>query len=211
MNPFENPKIVDGYEAWYETTGRRADHLEKALLQWQLSRFPPVSTLLEVGCGTGHFARWFQEQGLRVTGLDISVPMLTQAAHFDKLPYVQGNAFALPFPDGRFDLAAFITTLEFIPDPVLALVEALRVARQGVILGVLNRQSILGRQLKRAGGPVWEAAHFFSPAELIQVVRRAAGEPVTISWRTTLWPVWPGMLPLPWGAFIAMAVQRRSS
>jgi SAM-dependent methyltransferase len=210
MNPFENPKLVEGYEAWYETTGRRADRLEKALLHWQLSRFPPVSTLLEVGCGTGHFTRWFQEQGLQVAGLDISVPMLFQAIHFDKLPYVQGNTFSLPFPGGSFDLVAFITTLEFVPDPVLALVEALRVARRGLILGVLNRQSILGWQLKQAGGPEWGAARFFSPLELTQTVRRAAGETVAITWRTTLWPVWPGMLRLPWGGFIGMAVRRRS-
>jgi SAM-dependent methyltransferase len=97
MNPFENPALVDGYEAWYETTGRRADHQEKALLHWQLSQFPPVSTLLEVGCGTGHFTRWFREQGLRVTGLDTSFPMLTQAARFDNCHIHKVVRFLYPF------------------------------------------------------------------------------------------------------------------
>ena len=31
---------------------------------------------LEVGCGTGHFTRWFGGQGLQATGLDLSLPML---------------------------------------------------------------------------------------------------------------------------------------
>jgi hypothetical protein len=83
------------------------------------------------------------------------------------------------------------------------------VARQGLILGVLNRQSILGWQLKRAGGPVWEAVRFFTPGELAQTVWRAARVTVEITWRTTLWPACPGKLPLPWGGFIGMAVRRR--
>ena len=207
--PFDNPTLVDGYEAWYETAGRRADHLEKTLLRWLLTHFSSVHTLLEVGCGTGHFTSWFRKQGLQASGLDISALMLAEAGQLNRLPYVRGDALALPYSSGDFDIVALITTLEFVSDPVLALTEALRVAQHGLILGVLNRQSILGRQLKREGGTVWEAARFFKLAELVQEVRQAAGETVTIAWRTTLWPIWPGMLPLPWGGFIGMAVQRR--
>lgn len=209
MNPFADPALVDGYEGWYETTGRRADHLEKALLQWLLSHFPEANTLLEVGCGTGHFTRWFRSQNLQAVGLDASAPMLAEARRLDGLSYVQGDALALPFPDRGFDIVALITALEFVPDPTLALAEALRVSRFGLILGVLNRQSLLGRQLKRTGGPVWEAARFFSPAELSRAVRLASEDALAVDWRTTLWPLWPGMLPLPWGGFIGMAVQRR--
>ena len=32
LNPFASPDLALSYEAWYETTGRRADYLEKALL-----------------------------------------------------------------------------------------------------------------------------------------------------------------------------------
>ena len=52
------------YEAWYETAGRRADRLEKALFKQLMTGFPHAHTLLEIGCGTGHFARWFGELGL---------------------------------------------------------------------------------------------------------------------------------------------------
>lgn len=209
VNPFDNPAVVDGYEAWYETAGRRADRQEKALLRWLLSRFPGAKTILEVGCGSGHFTRWFGTQRVQAVGLDASALMLAEARRLDGLPYVRGDALALPFPDRGFDIVALITALEFVPDPALALAEALRVARSGLILGVLNRHSLLGRQLKRAGGPVWEAARFFSPAELSQAVRLASKETLAVDWRTTLWPLGPGMLPLPWGGFIGMAVQRR--
>jgi SAM-dependent methyltransferase len=207
-NPFANPDIASSYEAWYETSGRRADRLEKALLERLLARFPWARTLLEVGCGTGHFSRWFQEQGLQVIGLDLSQCMLAEAVCLGGPPCVCGNSLALPFPGDTFDLVAMITTLEFLADPVQALAEALRVSRQGLILGVLNRQSLLGRQLKKEGGPIWDAARFFAPADLAWMARHAAaGRRAEVTWRTTLWPVWPGALPLPWGGFTGLAVR----
>lgn len=207
-NPFADPATVAGYEAWYQTAGRRADHLEKALLGRLLVGFAGASTVLEVGCGTGHFTRWFREGSMRAVGLDLSRPMLVEAIRLGSPPCVCGDGMVLPFWGGGFDLVVLITTLEFVPDPVQALTEALRVARCGLVLGVLNRQSVLGRKLRRAGGPIWEAAHFFTPGELVHLVRRAADErPVKIAWRTTLWPLWPGSLPLPWGGFSGMAVR----
>jgi len=207
-NPFNGSATVAGYEVWYETTGRRADYLEKALLRQLLTGFPQAHTILEVGCGTGHFTRWFGEQGLQAAGLDLSWPMLAEAARLGGPPCVRGDALALPFSDGAFDLVTLVTTLEFLPDPVQALAEALRVVQQGLILGVLNRQSLLRWQLKGKGGEVWEAASFFTPAELGDLVQRAAaGRRVEVIWRTTLWPVWPSDLPLPWGGFIGMAVR----
>ena len=140
-------------------------------------------------------------------GLDLSRPMLTEAVRLGSPWCVRGDALTVPFSTGAFDLVALVTTLEFLPEPVQALTEALRVAQQGLVLGVLNRQSLLGRQLKREGGPIWGAARFFTTAELSQLVHRAAaGRPVEIVWRTTLWPVWPGMASLPWGGFIGTTV-----
>jgi ubiquinone/menaquinone biosynthesis C-methylase UbiE len=206
-NPFADPARVAGYEAWYRTRGRRADRLEKALLARLLARFPRARTLLEVGSGTGHFARWLAGQGLRVTGLDQSRPMLAEAARLDSPPSVRADAGELPLAAGSFDLVALITTLEFVADPAQVLAEALRVAEQGLILGLLNRDSRLGRQLQRRGGPVWGAACLYSPAELVRLAHRAAaGRQITVFWRTTLWPLWPAALPLPWGAFIGMAI-----
>jgi len=73
-------RVTGDYEAWYEQGfGSLAVRQEEALLHQQLQRFPGASSLLEVGCGTGHFTRWFAKQGLYVTGLDASPAMLEQA------------------------------------------------------------------------------------------------------------------------------------
>jgi len=207
-NPFADPTSVASYEDWYNTTGRRADRLEKSLLRRLLARFSSARTILEVGCGTGHFTRWFNELGLYAVGLDVSPPMLVEAVRLGCPHCLCGDALALPFPNRAFDIVTLITTLEFIADPAMALAEALRVAQCGLILGVLNRQSMLARQLKREGGLIWDVVRFFHPEELIHFVKRAGNEKqVKIVWRTTLWPVWPGALPLPWGGFIGMAVK----
>jgi ubiquinone/menaquinone biosynthesis C-methylase UbiE len=206
-NPFANPEIAAGYEAWYNTSGRQADHQEKALLKRLFPCFPLARSILEVGCGTGHFTRWLDEQGDQAIGLDVSFPMLEEAKRLKSPACLQGEALRLPFISNTFDLTVLITTLEFLPNPIRALAEAIRVARQGLILGVLNAQSHLGRQYKRMAGPIWETARFFTPNELKLMIQEATGEKPRIFWRTTLWPLWPGALPLPWGGFIGMAVR----
>ena len=208
INPFTDPNNVTGYETWYETVGCRADRLEKGLLRRLLACFPEARTMLEVGCGTGHFTRWFCEQALWAAGLDVSPTMLAEAARLGNRPCVLGDGLTLPFATGAFDLSVLITTLEFVADPAQVLVEAMRISRYGLILGALNRHSLLGWRLKRSGQSLWQMAHFFTPSELTHLVQRAAaGKPARIIWRTSLWPLWPGPLPLPWGGFIGLVIQ----
>jgi ubiquinone/menaquinone biosynthesis C-methylase UbiE len=204
-NPFSEVPLAAGYESWYQNAGRRADHLEKQLFKWLLAGFPTARTLLDAGTGTGHFARWFREQGLRVAGLDLALPMLAEAKELDEVPYICGDAQRLPFADGAFDLVTLITTLEFVSCPAQVLRESQRVAGQGLILGVLNRHSLLGWQRKLEAGPLWATAHFFSPLEILSLLNDVVSEPMRLVWRTTLWPLWPGILPLPWGGFMGLA------
>jgi ubiquinone/menaquinone biosynthesis C-methylase UbiE len=173
-----------------------------------LAAFPRPSTVLEVGCGTGYFTRWMAGLGSWCVGLDRSLPMVRQArSSAPRLPWVMGDALALPFQDRSFDVVSFVTTLEFLAAPREALAEAFRVARRGVVLGVLNRSSLLGRRLAKKGGAIWSEAHLFSPAELRRLVAAAAsGRAHRLLTRTALRPFLPGPLPLPWGGFIAMAV-----
>jgi ubiquinone/menaquinone biosynthesis C-methylase UbiE len=172
-----------------------------------LEVFHSARSLLEVGCGTGHFTRWFRKFGLWTIGLDLSEAMLSRAVRLGTYACVQGQALELPFSANSFDLVALITTLEFIPDPTQALAESQRVARDGLILGVINRKSWIGKKYQRKSDPVWRLAHLYTPRELTQLAQRACKAIDKITWRTTLWPLIPFALPLPWGGFIGMRIQ----
>jgi len=209
MEAFADPIFAKRYEEWYAGPGRQADRMEKQLLTRLLGDFPNAGTALDVGCGTGHFSRWLANQGLRVAGVEISPAMLERRSRTDGVSYVLGDALVLPFADRSFDLAIFVTTLEFVNDPGCALREAVRVARAGLLLGILNRCSLLAVKRKASGKPPWDMARFFSPHELAGLVRDAAGGRIirTHCRTTTLWPLpWLGSLPIPGGGFIGMSV-----
>ncbi len=94
---------------------------------------------------------------------------------------------------------------------VEALAEALRVARCGVVLGVLNRWSVLGLQRRLAGffhQTVYDAARFYGVGELKRLLRSVSGGKGRIVWHTTLFPHrWPwSQARLPWGGFIGMVL-----
>jgi SAM-dependent methyltransferase len=209
LNAFDSADVAARYEEWYSGRGRQADFLEIRLLEKLLADFPGSQTVVEIGCGTGHFCRWLRTKNLKVTGLDISPAMLAEAHRLDGADYVMGDALRLPFLDRAFDLAVLITTLEFVSDPLCALREAARVARRGLILGVLNRWSLLALRHWLSGKPPWNSARFFGPYELMRLVRVAAGSRfVSARWRTTIFPmIWVADLPLPWGGFIALAAK----
>ncbi len=208
QNPFSNSEIADKYEDWYRTDGLQADHQEKSLLKHLMKIFPDAHSLLEVGCGTGHFTRWFQEEfSPTIFGMDSSAAMLIEASKYAIQGLLKGDAVHVPLAANSADLIAFITTLEFLPDPLSAIREAQRISKQGMLLGVINRHSLLGRKYQAKGGKIWGKAHLFTVQSLQKMVRRVCGRQAEITWETTLWPLFQGHLPLPWGGFIGMAVK----
>ncbi|GBE10407.1 malonyl-[acyl-carrier protein] O-methyltransferase [bacterium BMS3Abin12] len=141
------------YDAWYDTPrGAWIAAREFALLR-RLTAPAAGATLLDVGCGTGRFSRRFAAAGFGVTGVDPDPAMLEYAAARGAgVRYVRADAGVLPFPFGAFDWVAAVTSLCFIADPARALREAWRVARTGVVLGLLNRASLLHRHKHGRGG-----------------------------------------------------------
>jgi hypothetical protein len=134
--------------------------------------------------------------------------MLQVASQLASPPLVAADAQALPFRDESFDVVSLITAIEFIDDPADTLAEGCRVSRQGLLLGALNRCSRLGRSIAGRDDDLWRCARLLSVRELRGLVVQASqGRPSAVSWRTTLWPGWPGSLPLPWGDFIGMSVR----
>jgi len=99
----------------------------------------PGLSLLDVGCGPGTITVEFADRlGVgRVVGLDASAEVIGRAtAEFsrDNLNFTPGDAYALPFEDGSFDIVHAHQTLQHVADPVAMLREMRRVATPGGIV-----------------------------------------------------------------------------
>jgi len=143
----------DDYGAWYHTPrGVWIGNTEFSLLQ-SLLRPAPGALLLDVGCGTGWFSRRFAAHGLQVTGIDPDPAVLAVArSQGGELHWIKASATTLPFADNRFDYSAAVTSLCFINEVQQAVQEMWRVSRHGMVLGLLNRHSLLYRQKHGSGG-----------------------------------------------------------
>jgi SAM-dependent methyltransferase len=142
------------YDAWYRTPrGSWIGETEYRLLREALV-LPPDASVLDVGCGTGYFTRRLASDGFDITGLDTSAEMIGYARSHGtgREQYVIGDARRLPFPDRHFDSCVAITSLCFIREQEQALAEMVRVTRQRILLGLLNRHSLLYWQKGRHGG-----------------------------------------------------------
>jgi ubiquinone/menaquinone biosynthesis C-methylase UbiE len=101
-----------------------------------LAGVKPGDHVLDLGCGPGESAFGMVERipGLRVTGLDLSAPMIRFAQlrrKIDGVEFVQGDAMQLPFPDGSFDAVTGHSFLYLVPDAVKVLSEVRRVLKPG--------------------------------------------------------------------------------
>lgn len=204
--PFQREDIAAGYEAWYTTKGKQADRQEKELLESLLRVFSGAKTILELGCGTGHFTEWFQTLGFRSFGIDRSRPMIREGHKVHQISCLEGDGAKLPFASNAFDIVALITTLEFLSNPQQTLTEAQRVAQRGLLLGVINKNSLLGWNDRRKGGPIWGAATLYSPQELKAMLFETIPWAYSVKMRTTLWPICSKSSILPWGGFIGSTV-----
>jgi len=199
------------YERWFDTPfGRRADRVEKCILTGLLASLENPVSLLEVGCGTGHFVEWWSEHGMGPTGLDTDVGRLEfLRTHHAGVPVVQGDGLTLPFVSDSFDVVALVTVLEFMRSPSLALREAGRVARKGILLGCLNGMSPVMWWRRARGESAYRNAHFYSPRELERLIKRTiVDRRMTVKKKTGLYPLgWMDRLSgLPFGAFIGVCV-----
>ena len=205
-----DPKV---YDAWYtQGHGKWIGDVEYSLIMELLE--PSIGeSLLDVGCGTGYFSRHFSKHGLQVTGLDLDIEMLDFARSQDKkTTYMPGSATKLPFKDLSFDYSVAITSLCFIDNPVIALSEMWRVSEKGIVLGLLNRNSLLYR--KKFGQGSYAGARWDHWADVKMWITTLTPAPVVIKHRTAIFDPEGGIvarivekiLPhtLPWGGFLAV-------
>jgi len=176
------------YDEWFQHQANQFSiNLENELM-FKLVQPVRGESVLGIGCGTGRRLFRFLEKGLEVTGLDPSPYMLEIAKKNlgNKVDLHQCHAEDMPFDDNSFNIAVIITSLEFVKNVDKAIIEACRVAKDRLFIGIWNKFAI--RDIRRyINGMLTEDAYnninFISIFELKNKIKGFAGN-VPVSWKT---------------------------
>lgn len=150
----------DAYERYM---GRWSRRVAPAFLAWL--DLPPGRCWLDVGCGTGALGAAIVQQcaPAQVTGVEPSAGFLQKArdALGGRVRLHQGQADAIPLPDGAADAVVSGLVLNFVPDAPAALREMVRVAAHGGTVAAYVWDYAQGMDLMRH---FWDAAAAADPA-----------------------------------------------
>ncbi|MET0865794.1 MAG: methyltransferase domain-containing protein [Nakamurella sp.] len=115
-------------------------------LDWIVAELEPATgdQVLDVAAGAAHLGRAFAPRVAHVSALDLTPEMLQQgqllatAAGLRNIAFLLGDAVALPWIDGQFDLVACRLTLHQVADPAGVVQEMLRVTRPGGRVAIID-------------------------------------------------------------------------
>ncbi|MCZ8260087.1 MAG: class I SAM-dependent methyltransferase [Beijerinckiaceae bacterium] len=134
--------------------------------------------ILEVGVGTG-LSLGDYPSGYRVTGIDLSKPMLDKAA--EKLAGLPGHAVTglavmdacrLGFRDGAFDAVVGQYMITLVPDAEMALDEFARVVKPGgeiILVNHIGAEQGLVAQIEKAAAPLAKRVGWRSEFQLQRI------------------------------------------
>ena len=158
----------DGVEAYTASAAQAyLERIDRTFVDHAMRLGIAAGSALDIGTGTGLIPIMLaaRSPGLRLTGVDLSEPMLQKARNAaveagvaDRLDFRLGDAKSLPFSEGSFDLVLCNSLLHHLPAPLALFNEISRVAKPGcaILLRDLRRPSRL-EFLLHAG---WFGRHY---------------------------------------------------
>jgi SAM-dependent methyltransferase len=137
----------------YDTFARYME--EGAVEFYQRLGVKPGAKLLDVGCGAGQVALIAARSGAQVTGCDIAPNWLEKAraraaAEGLDILFEEGDAEALPYRNGQFDVVVSMVGAMFAPRPELVAAELTRVCGRGGTIAMANwtPEGFIGQMFK---------------------------------------------------------------
>lgn len=129
------------YDSQYESSERWASYATQIIESVKFLEHHGGNNILEVGVGSGTYSAILRSKGFHITTVDID-PSLK--------PDRVASITELPFPDENFDMAVAFEVLEHIKfsDFHQALLELVRVSKNGVIISIPNVYPYLSNQIK---------------------------------------------------------------
>lgn len=133
--PHEVAKMFDDVAARYDIVNDILSFGQTRL--WRsatvkASRVRVDDKVLDIAAGTGTSSLAFRDAGAFVVPLDFSFGMLkTGKTKHPAMPFIQGDALALPFADDTFDAVSISFGIRNVHDTQKALQEMLRVTKPG--------------------------------------------------------------------------------
>ncbi len=138
----------DGISEIYDETRQAATQTELKALSSELK---DCHTLLDVGVGTGRFAKPLSECGFDIVGIDLSHKMILKAKLKGLHNLIVADACNMPFRDGAFDGSIIIHVFHLLPDWLTVLREMGRVTNKKVATLLGNRPSGWGNTANVSG------------------------------------------------------------
>ncbi|VBB47317.1 putative Methyltransferase type 11 [uncultured Desulfatiglans sp.] len=149
----------------------------------EAGRLQSLATIVDLACGTGHYARAYRTAypDARVYGLDVSMPMLVKAGIKARqcgcggISFLRGDLYEIPFGDGTMDLVNCCGVLHLFSDLEPVWREVARVLRPGgvftgwvlIALPRWGERKFQERLMKRG------EATFFQPSRMKSDFERA--------------------------------------
>ena len=152
------------YDAWYD------EHRFVYLSEIEAIKkvLPEKGKGLEIGVGTGRFASVLDISD----GIDPSTKMAI-IAKSRGINVKIGNGENLPYKDKEFDYILIAITICFVQEPEKVISEAKRVLKNKgkIILGIVDKDSFLGKFYQEKKSIFYQEANFFSVREIVKLLK----------------------------------------
>jgi malonyl-CoA O-methyltransferase len=133
---------LEAYARWASTFDGENSAIVALETRCLIPRMPGVAgrRFLDIGCGTGRWLQWSVERGARAAGVDLSMPMLREAARKTESAgrVVHGDALRAPFRDACADVVISTLALGHLQPVGAAMAELARLAAPGAAVMVTD-------------------------------------------------------------------------